>query len=337
MSTWKKVIIADVTGAGNDWATDTLRASGFTVGMNPELFAIDDVTLEPGDRVELAGARLYQLLVQHEIVILQHFPAASLIERLKKDGVEEVLLWVGYESIPQKPLWSIFSEPLYRLGMKNRLIVSEANAFGEFWVDAYETAESDPPEKPHTFAVDVMKKGYPAEFIQCLGNILFQVYGNVHPRLFFDNCLDREYHGTASNAPNRNDPKRIELWRASWKEMLGYCRKLSQTPLWGNCGATNHEYPELDCKFDELIFTAHLSPEEIANMVTQSMVKGGLDRHGHEQGFCFHVANWSGAGEWAMNPDKWVVLKEAITEKPCYVCTARTGSFLFHPGRRICT
>lgn len=336
MSLWKKVCIAAVTGAGDTWPVDTLRAPAFTVGMNPELWAIDDLTLEPGDRVELSGRRLYQLLIEHEVVILQHFPPPEFIEKLKQDGVEEVLLWVGYESIPQVPVWSHYAEPLYRLGMMNRLVSNEPNAFGEFWVDAYEDVRLGPPEG-HTFAVDVLRKGYAAEFIQCLGNILFQVYGNVRPRLFFDNVLDREYYGTASNAPNRNDPERIKKWRASWKEMLGHCRKIGQIPLWGNCGATVHEYPELDTKLDENVFTAHLSPEEVAMVATQSIIRGTLDKHGKPQGYCFHVTNWGGAQEWAINEEKWMVLKEAITEEPCYVCTARTNMFLFHPGRNVCT
>jgi hypothetical protein len=309
-----------------------------TIGSNPDLWAIEGITMEPGDRVEFAGARLYSLLLQHEAVILQHWPPPEFIERLRADGVEEVLIWAGgYESIGQTAPWSSYAEEMHRLAIMNRLLVDQPNSFGEYWVDAYEASDPEPPNKPHSFAVDILKKGYAGEYIQKLGNIMFSVYGNSKPGLFFDNVLDREYYGTASNAPNRNDPDRIAAWRLGWKNMLGYCRKVGLGPIWGNCGATVHEYPELDVKFDERIFTGHLSPEEISQLATVSMTTGSQDRHGKDQGFCFHVDKYEGANLWAMDPEKWLILHEALTEKPVYVNTARGGFHLFHPGRMVCT
>lgn len=337
MSLWKKVCIAAVMGAGNDWAVDTLRAPGFRVGMNPELFALDDLTLEPGDGVELVGASLYQLLIQHEVVILQHWPPASFIERLRADGVQEVMLWCDFEAIPQKGYWSAVEDEMASLARSNLLLSDTPNTFGANWVDVYEDSSPAPPEKPHTFQVNVTKPGYSASYIQTLGNILFSVYGNARPRLFFDNVLDREYFGTASNAPDRDDQTRILAWRKAWHDMLSYLRKIGWVPLWGNSGAVNYEYPELDCKMDELIFTQHLSPEEIGAMADVSMEAGTLAKHGHEQGFCFHVDTWGGADQWAYDPLRWQALKRTVKGKSVYVVTARTSKFLFHPGRDICT
>lgn len=244
-----RVMIAAITGNAT-WDFDSLQCPGFRHGQDWETLGV------PADEHEPAsGKQVVDIALEHDMLVLQHYPSADFIKRLKDVGVGKVLLWTDTDAIPATRYWSPRQWPVWQMMLNFRLVGTRHNRFGHQMVDHYEASENGPLGKPHTWAIDVGASRFPSLFCEVLGNLWEKEgYRGLVDGVWFDNMLQAPYFGTATNAPIVT-PDLTGRHVYGLKTMLQTCRKIGFGEIWGNCGSTVHHYPELDGKWDELAFT----------------------------------------------------------------------------------
>lgn len=315
------MMIAAVTGAYPDWAVDSLQCPGFLVGQGATL------PIEPHATVR--GQMVLDLCAEHEIVLLQHVPPVSFVDRLRDLGCT-VLLWLDFESMLSSEPWAPPLRGLWRwMIVWRKLTGTKPNRFGGRWVDLYEAAPGGPIGKPHSFAAD-MTGAYAEEYVQLLARAMEPYRGKAG--LAFDNAHGRpgrRYFGTASNAPDWGSAEQL-AYELQWKEMLGFCRKLGIGPLWANCGAGVDVYPELDGKWDERFFNLNgYSADSALDFIMRSFRGANAEGNAHQE-LALHCE--PNIVDWVQGREKdWQKLGECTIGLPLYVVTARSGRWYFVP------
>lgn len=323
--TWQSMMIAAVTGDA-DYTTGSLQMPGFRLGQNYSYYGAELVQGNP-----VSGEAVLDILKMHNIVVLQHWPPASFLERLKKAGVKKVLLWTDFEAVPAKRYWREVQWPIWQvLAQMYPLRGTQNNSFNLTLVDGYESDPAPWPEKPHGIWINTSQPTIVTNFVEILGETVGNAgYRGIFDGFFFDSVLNRPYYGTATNAPAIT-PSWINLYVTAWASLINTVRSLGWE-VWGNCGAKVSEYAMLTGKMDERFFNMFQNKEAAVTAIRESN-KIAVAASNPNQVLCLHVETYGGAETWALNKDPdWTAMGQEIAS-PMGLVTARTSKWIFRPG-----
>jgi len=342
---WKRACILSVTGTEVDgtWATESLRCPSFTPGIGVQ-HVPTPTRIEPDGKYTYEGEELFRLLLWHNFLILQHIPPYGFIKDLLKakgSQIEEVALWIDYESTVAAGYWSKYQKPLevIQRGFTLRAKDNKLNRFGNALVDPYEGYGNlqNPDdwkvrESKHSWFMDLERTEYPVHFIAVLGDILSNYPGI---RVFTDNCYSWQYPGTATNVTQSEMLMKSSNFIKGMKEYLSYLRKLGRG-IWGNCSFTDHYYPELDLKMGELDLVNSSDPLYIRDQITASIDRAEHDRRGLKQFYIMHCEPRGQGVRWSRDASLWRVLDQNLDnvyQDNIGVITARSSRYLMCPER----
>lgn len=328
---WKKIAITDILTFRNGWFRGDWKNDIAMSG--PKYFGPGyDKLLPLGHPMgaPIYGEEALNLLKQHEIVVTQHLCSPDFYRALRegKTNVEKVFQWFDWEAVPTRGYIAPGLEELGEWLKAHSLIGTRENSYGSWRVDPFETYSLNWQDYPHAWCSDVRNSFFAKEYIERILGIL-EPYSGLINGPWFDNCMDRNYFGSATNAPDVASLERDFV--RTLKGVLWGARKATLGEIWGNCSAWSR-YKDLDGKWDELAMVQSPNPTLIAFDTRKSFEESFKDR-GRVQFYAFNP-EVSGHGiTWLKDSGgRWEELFKLTQDlNGLHLVTFRSGKFVLYP------
>lgn len=323
---WRTHLLTSLTGVPmanrpNDWDIDSLICGDFHLGERGEAY-LDGLTntgMSSKGGIVVYGSDVLRFLRRgFKRITFWQWPGQNIIGVLRHYAPEtRISVVCMYEAITQETTWppgNIDVEALREVSLRY-LLRTVPNSYGSDCVDVYEREQPAPPQKPHSWQVNIGRAGYEEEYTAALAAAITLRYPLFSPHdVFLDNC-----HGSAYIPPTiTNRPQAGSEYFADYK--AGYDRGINRIqgrvlPVIGN--NPGDAYPQLQCRMIEHS-TRGVSPETLGLRVKTHLQHGGHVLLGAERRDYWRTSDWLAAQEGCR------VL--GVPDEAVYLMTGRSGT-----------